>query len=145
MDTTQWHHGAKVALFLGDQLVSILRDDLPDIHYPNLWDLPGGGREGDETTFETLARELEEELGLVLPQSAVLWESMFQSLTEPEKWNAFFVAQMAPETVDDIVFGDEGQRWALFDMDAFVALRNRVPSYDVRLKKWVAETGGLPA
>ncbi|MDX8352610.1 NUDIX domain-containing protein [Cognatiyoonia sp. IB215182] len=143
MDTTQPHHGAKVALFLGDQLVSILRDDLPHISYPNLWDLPGGGREGDETTFETLSRELEEELGLVLPHAAVLWENSFQSLTAPEKWNAFFVAQMPADTVNDIVFGDEGQRWALFEMDAFIALPDRVPSYDVRLAKWVAETGGL--
>lgn len=145
MDTTQPHHGAKVALFLGDRLVSILRDDLPDISYPNLWDLPGGGREGDETTFQTLAREVQEELGLVLPRAAVLWESMFQSLTEPEKWNAFFVASMPTETVNNITFGDEGQRWALFDMDTFIALTNRVPSYDFRLAKWVAETGGLPA
>ena len=143
MDTTAPHHGAKVALFLGDQLVSILRDDFPHIHFPNLWDLPGGGREGNETTFQTMARELHEELGLVLPEDAVLWENAFQSLTAPEKWNAFFVAQMPASAVDNIVFGDEGQRWALFDLNAFVALPNRVPSYDIRLAKWVAETGGL--
>lgn len=144
MDTTGPHSGAKVVLFLGDQLVSILRDDFPHIHYPNLWDLPGGGREGDESPFETLAREVHEELGLILPPEAVLWESAFTSLTQPEKWNAFFVAQMPTSTVDDIVFGDEGQRWDLVDMDAFIALPNRVPSYEVRLAKWVAETGGLP-
>lgn len=143
MDTTAPHHGAKVALFLGEQLVSILRDDFPHIHFPNLWDLPGGGREGNETTFQTMARELHEELGLVLPEDAVLWENAFQSLTAPEKWNAFFVAQMPASAVDSIVFGDEGQRWALFDLNAFVALPNRVPSYDIRLAKWVAETGGL--
>ncbi|MEL6839739.1 MAG: NUDIX hydrolase [Pseudomonadota bacterium] len=144
MDTTQVHQGAKVALFLGDRLVSILRDDSPYIHYPNLWDFPGGGREGDETTFQTVARELHEELGLVMPREAVLWENRFRSLTAPEKWVAFFVAQMAPETEDDIVFGDEGQRWALFDMDAFIAMTDRVPSYDVKLAKWQTETGGLP-
>ena len=144
MDTTGPHNGAKVALFLGDQLVSILRDDFPHIPYPNQWDLPGGGREGDESPFETLAREVHEELGLIVPPEAVLWENPFMSLTQPEKWNAFFVAQMPASTVDNIVFGDEGQRWALVDMDAFIALPNRVPSYEVRLAKWVAETGGLP-
>lgn len=144
MDTTGPHSGAKVALFVEDQLVSILRDDLAHIPYPNLWDLPGGGREGDETTFETMARELHEELGLIITPEDVLWENAFLSLTEPSKWNAFFVAWMPAGAVDDIVFGDEGQRWGLFAMDQFVALRNRVPSYDVRLAKWVAETGGLP-
>ena len=137
--------GAKLALLAGRNLIVILRDDDPAIPFPAHWDLPGGGREGDETTFQTLAREVQEELGLVLPRAAVLWESMFQSLTEPEKWNAFFVASMPTETVNNITFGDEGQRWALFDMDTFIALTNRVPSYDFRLAKWVAETGGLPA
>jgi 8-oxo-dGTP diphosphatase len=145
METTGPHHGAKVALFLGDQLVCILRDDFPDIHYPNLWDLPGGGREEDETTFQTVARELEEELGLILPPTAVLWESAFVSSTDPTKWNAFFVAHMSEAVVGDIVFGDEGQRWALYDMDSFVSLPNRVPSYGNRLAKWVEETGGLGA
>lgn len=144
METMGTHQGAKVALFLGDQLVSILRDDLPGIHYPNLWDLPGGGREGDETTFETVARELHEEMGLILPKEALLWESAFLSSTDPTKWNAFFVAQMHADTVADIIFGDEGQRWALYPMEVFVALENRVPSYGGRLAKWVAETGGLP-
>lgn len=143
MKTTSTHHGAKVALFLGDQLVSILRDDIPTISYPNLWDLPGGGREGDETTFQTAARELHEELGLTLSPHDVLWESAFWSLTAPDKWNGFFVAQMPASAADDIVFGDEGQRWALFDMAAFIALPDRVPSYGARLAKWVEETGGL--
>ena len=143
MRTTGPHQGAKVALFLGDRIVSILRDDLPHIHYPNLWDLPGGGREGDESTFQTMARELEEELGLILPSEAVLWENAFPSSTDPTLWNAFFVAQMPARTVDDIVFGDEGQRWALYDLDAFVALNNRVPSYGARLAKWMNDPGGL--
>ena len=143
MRTTGPHQGAKVALFLGDRIVSILRDDLPHIHYPNLWDLSGGGREGEETTFQTMARELEEELGLVLPPEAVLWENAFPSSTDPTLWNAFFVAQMSASTVDEIVFGDEGQRWALYNLDAFVALDNRVPSYGARLAKWVNDTGGL--
>ncbi len=143
MRTTGHHQGAKVALFLGDQLVSILRDDFPHIHYPNLWDLPGGGREGEETTFETVARELEEELGLIMPKTAVLWESGFPSSTDPERWNAFFVARMPAACVHDIVFGDEGQRWKMFDMKAFVSLPNRVPSYGGRLAKWIDETGGL--
>ena len=143
MMTNSPHHGAKVALFLGDQLISILRDDIPTISYPNLWDLPGGGREGDETTFQTVARELREELGLTLAPADILWESAFTSLTQPTKWNAFFVAQLPAEHAHDIVFGDEGQRWALFGLDAFINLQDRVPSYGGRLKRWIAETGGL--
>lgn len=143
VETTGPHQGAKVALFLGDRLVSILRDDRPDIPFPNHWDLPGGGREGAETTFETVARELFEELGLRLRPAQVLWENAFQSSTDATKWNAFFVARMPASAVDDIVFGDEGQRWALYSLAEFVALPDVAPNYDNRLKLWTAQTGGL--
>ncbi|WP_323776898.1 hypothetical protein [Leisingera sp.] len=36
--------GAKLTLFLGRDLLVILRDDAPDILYPGHWDLLGGGR-----------------------------------------------------------------------------------------------------
>ena len=143
MRTTVQHSGAKVVLFLGDRLVSILRDDRPDIPYPNLWDLPGGGREGDETPFDTVARELREELGLRLPEQAVLWQSLFPAYSDPAKWVAFFVARLPATAAGGIVFGEEGQRWALFPVDDFIALPNRVPSFGGRLKRWIAETGGL--
>ena len=143
MDTTGPHDGAKVALFLGNQIISILRDDFDHITYPNLWDLPGGGRDGGETPFETVARETREELGLVLPAAGVLWESAFPANYDPGKWVAFFVAWLPPFAVVDIIFGDEGQRWALYDLDTFMNLPNRVPSYCARLQRWIAETGGF--
>ncbi|WP_341367617.1 NUDIX hydrolase [Yoonia sp. BS5-3] len=145
MDTTPPHNGAKVALFLGDQLVSILRDDLPHIPHPNRWDLPGGGRERGESPFETMAREVQEELGLIIPAEAVLWERAFSSASVPTTWNAFFVAQMPAAAAADIVFGDEGQRWALFTYDAFIALPDVLHYYPDRLALWIKETGGLPA
>ena len=143
VDTTQPHDGAKVALFLGDQIISILRDDLDHIPYPNLWDLPGGARDPGESTFETVAREVHEELGLILPASAMHWESAFPANFAPGKWVAFFVARLPAEAVRDVIFGDEGQRWALYGLDAFLALPNRVPSYGKRLAKWQSETGGF--
>ncbi|WP_106746794.1 NUDIX hydrolase [Yoonia maritima] len=144
MRTTGQHDGAKVALFLGDKLISILRDDFDHIPYPNLWDLPGGGREGDETPFETVTRELNEELGLSLPPAAVLWQSNFAANYKPDAWVGFFVAQLPADTVTQVKFGDEGQRWDLFDLLSFIALPNRVPSFGARLALWEKETGGLP-
>ena len=34
--------GCKIALFCGDKLLTILRDDKPSIPWPNMWELPGG-------------------------------------------------------------------------------------------------------
>jgi ADP-ribose pyrophosphatase YjhB (NUDIX family) len=66
--------GAKVALFLGDQLIVIRRDKKPDIPYPDMWDFPGGGRDPGESPFQCVARETQEEVGLILPASAVIWQ-----------------------------------------------------------------------
>lgn len=46
--------GCKIALLHGDTILTILRDDIPTIPYPNMWDFPGGGREKDETPFECI-------------------------------------------------------------------------------------------
>jgi 8-oxo-dGTP diphosphatase len=65
--------GAKLALFLGQKIVVILRDDKPDIPYPGHWDLPGGGREQEESPEVCALRETEEEIGLQLAPSDLVW------------------------------------------------------------------------
>lgn len=45
-----------------------LRDDVPGVVNPGTWSLLGGTRDADDPTLEaTIARELAEEAGLVLP------------------------------------------------------------------------------
>ena len=56
--------GSKIALICGDKVLTILRDDKDDIPCPNMWELPGGGREGNESPFECAAREVYKELGI---------------------------------------------------------------------------------
>ena len=132
-------NGAKVALFIGDKLLVILRDDDPAIPFPNLWDFPGGGREGDETSFETLVREVREEVGLELPRSAVIWEKAFPWSQDARQSIWFFVARLPDGTENDIVFGNEGQRWDLMAPDAFLACARTVPSLASRLQSWMSQ------
>ena len=132
-------HGCKAAVFVGERLLTILRDDKPDIPYPNMWDFPGGGREGDETPLETVRREIKEELGIDVPQAAFVWQRLYPSAHNPEVRNWFFVARVDESLVDNIVFGDEGQRWALMLPEAFFALENVIPYYAARLEEWRSE------
>ncbi|MBN1928712.1 MAG: NUDIX hydrolase [Chlorobiaceae bacterium] len=45
-----------------NQILLFLRDDKPEIPYPNLWDLPGGHVEADETPEACIVREMLEEI-----------------------------------------------------------------------------------
>ena len=134
-------NGAKVALFIGDELLVLLRDDDPAIPFPNMWDFPGGGREGDETPFETLAREVFEEVGLVLAQDAVVWRKALPWSQDPDQLIWFFVACLPKGAETRIVFGTEGQCWALMTPAAFMAHDGAIPSLVSRLQLWMSQAG----
>ena len=129
-------HGAKVALFLGDKLLVLLRDDTPGILFPLHWDFPGGGREGDETPFETLTRETREEVGLHLAETSVVWSTELAAAHHPGQRVWFFVARLPVSAVSQVSFGDEGICWALMTPAQFLALGNAVPSLAEPLCLW---------
>lgn len=133
--------GAKVALFIGGKLLVTLRDNYAHIPFPHVWDLPGGGREGDETPLQTLNREVKEEVGLTIPHEAITWNRRYLSEVSPRGFVHFYIAHMPTETEADIVFGDEGQEWQLMTLEAFLALDRVVPSFAPRLRDWLAEGG----
>ncbi|MTV97401.1 NUDIX domain-containing protein, partial [Streptococcus pneumoniae] len=84
----------KIALFCGDKLLTILRDDKDDIPCPNMWELPGGGREGDESPFECARREVYEELGIHLDEDCLLWSKIYPSVIFKGKKSVFMVGQL---------------------------------------------------
>lgn len=47
-----------------DEVLLIHRDNIPNILYPDLWDIPGGQIENDENPEQTIRREMKEELGI---------------------------------------------------------------------------------
>lgn len=127
-------NGAKVALFVGEEVLIIRRDDRTDIPFPNMWDFPGGGREGQETPFETMARETREEVSLHVPKGAVIWERQFQPNDIPV-W--FFVARLPGSAAAQIVLGDEGQAWRLVAPESFLTMDSTIPSLVSRLREWM--------
>ncbi|UWR33966.1 NUDIX hydrolase [Sulfitobacter sp. W027] len=129
--------GAKLALYLGEKLAVILRDDTPGLLFADHWDLPGGGREGAETPLACALRECHEELGIRVPEEAVVWQGSFDEAGRT-KW--FFVARMPAQAEAEIVFGDEGQRWRLMDEDEFLTHPRAVPAFQDRLRVYLTQT-----
>ncbi len=128
--------GAKVALLLGDQLVTILRDNIPGLAFAGCWDLPGGGREGRESPFECLSRECAEELGLWLKPKYILWRRGFEG---PKGTQWFFLARLPLDMVEQVVFGDEGQCWKLMCVQGYILHTNAIPRLQERLRIAVSE------
>lgn len=113
--------GCKAALFCGDDILTYLRDAKPGLPWPDLWDLPGGGREGTETPEQCLLREVEEEFGLRLPRARLIWRRVFPSMQDAVLRSVFFGGWLTRLEVQAIRFGEEGQRWAMLPVAAYLA------------------------
>ena len=68
------------------QILLFLRDDIPQIPYPNMWDVPGGHVEDHETPEECIRREIKEEMGLDLDEYHLFSVSEFADRTEHVYW-----------------------------------------------------------
>ena len=131
--------GCKIALLCGDSVLTILRDDKTTIPWPNMWELPGGGREGDETPFECVAREVFEELGIHLTEDNLLGSKVYPSMLFERKQSVFMVSQLSQEQFDSIVFGDEGQAYKLMNIEEFLDSKQAVPQLQGRLREYLEE------
>ena len=122
--------GAKAALFCGAAILSYLRDEKPDLRWPGLWDLPGGGREGDEDGETCALRELQEELGLILDPARIVHRRFY-----PGPRPGWFFAALWPGLNLGLVrLGSEGQRWEAMPVAAFLSHRKAIPHFQERLR-----------
>ena len=105
----------------------ILRDNKPDIPWPNTWELPGGGREGQETPLECLQREVWEELGLTLTEESIIWSKIYPSMLDKDRSAVFVVGRISQEQYREIRFGDEGQEFKLMPVEDFIKAEGVIP------------------
>lgn len=132
--------GCKIALICDGRILTILRDDKPTIPWPNLWELPGGGREGDESPFECVAREVYEELSIQLLKDDIVWSWIYPSMLDENKNSVFLVGKLTQEQFDNITFGDEGQGYKLVRLEEFLASDWVVPQLQERVRDYVEES-----
>lgn len=137
MNQTEDFVGVKVALRFGDDLLVIQRDDKPSIRWPGRWDFPGGGRENSETPFECAAREVNEELGIIIDPGSVIWQRRVPSMDFPDRNAYFMVVTISNADVKDVVFGNEGQDWKMMSIQDFLKASNVVTPLKDRLNSYL--------
>ncbi len=125
-------NGAKVAILAGDRLVTLKRDNDPGIPWPDMWDLPGGGRDGDETPEACVIRETREETGLVLSPDRIIHRALYGD-------RVFFGAEWPGLTEAAMRLGDEGQALALMPVTEFLLRTDAIPALRDRLARFLGE------
>ena len=140
LDSRMDFQGCKIALICGDKVLTILRDDKDDIPCPNMWELPGGGREGTESPFECAAREVYEELKIQLSKDDIVWSWIYPSMLDENKNSVFLVGKLTQEQFDNITFGDEGQAYKLMPIEEFLKSKQAVPQLQGRLRDYLEES-----
>jgi 8-oxo-dGTP diphosphatase len=130
---------AKIALICDECVLTYLRDDKPNIPFRNVWDLAGGGREGEESPEQCVIRETNEEFALTIAPTQIVWKRRYENATVAGVHAYFMVAHITKEETASIKFGDEGQRWQLMKIKEFLDHPNAVPQLQKRLGHYLAE------
>lgn len=113
--------GTKAALLNRGRLLAYLRDDRPELRWPGMWDLPGGGREGAETPEQCLLREVEEEFGLRLTAGRLHHRRLWPAMDGGGLPAVFFAVTLTDAEVGLIRLGNEGQCWQMMPVDDYLA------------------------
>lgn len=136
-------HGVKVALLIDDKLLLHLRDNTPGLFNANMWDFPGGGREGTESPIECAIREIDEELSILLTPESFMWERKYPAQKDPNQSAYFMVATLSANALPQIHL-TEGQKWQLFTEEDFFADPQVIGALKERFKDYTQEGKKLP-
>ena len=130
---------SRVAILCDEKLVTILRDDKPEIPYPAMWEFPGGGREKNETPEQCAFREIYEELGVQIYEDDFLWKKEYPSDCEKKMVSYFFVATISPERLSRVRFGNEGKEWKTMSIEEFMTSERSIPKLRNKLSDYLRE------
>ena len=94
-----------------NEILLLLRDDVPNIPFPNQWDIPGGKIEEGETPDFAVKREMKEELGLDTLNDLKLFK-----IYNSENLTDFIFWKKLDLNIDKITL-NEGQKIQYFSLD----------------------------
>lgn len=110
--------GAKAIVVYRDRILLVLRDNIPTIPYPNMWNAPGGGIEDGESPADALMRELQEEICLTPSCIIDTGTTTYRDQSIVHR----FLVPVTDEEFPHIQLGNEGQKIGWFTYDELIAL-----------------------
>ena len=128
--------GTMGIVYIGKEMLVYRRDGKAP-SWPLCVGLPGGGREGEETPFETLAREVKEEFNLNIKEKDIVYSRKYDSVEKPGKFAYFMVAKSKDLLEKDIVFGNEGLYYFLMDPAEYSSLEDAVAPFKARINSYL--------
>ncbi|HEV7307615.1 NUDIX hydrolase [Ensifer sp.] len=132
-------NGAKIALLFQGRLIAYQRDQKPEIPFPGMWDLPGGGREDGESPIECAIRETREEFDIAVDPAWIVWTRYYPARIATDPGSYFLVGKLE-QGFGPIRFGDEGQQWAMMSITDFLDHPDVVESLKSRLRDYLVES-----
>ena len=118
-------HGVKGVIFIREKIL-VYRRDIRTTSFPLCVDLPGGGKENNESPLATFKRELMEEFGIKINSTDVVYAKKYISVMDPMKESYFIVTKPLDIKEDDIVLGDEGLEFMLMDPGEYLKLSDGI-------------------
>lgn len=118
--------GSKAALIYEGKILTHLRGDVEGISFRNLWDLPGGKKEKNETPYECIERETYEEYGVRLNEKNIILQKIYPDLFNSGKTIYFFVFNVTKEDIENIKSSYESEVWDLIPIPDFLNKENAI-------------------
>lgn len=129
-------NGSKGLLYIGDKILTYRRDEKTN-NAPLCIDLPGGGREENESPFDTFQREVKEEFGISIQKEDMYYSSTHKSVIDPNAISFFMIAKPDNIKETDIVFGNEGVEYILMTVDEFIKRQDGIERQQNRVREYL--------
>jgi 8-oxo-dGTP diphosphatase len=110
--------GAGAIITYKGKVLLVLRDNKPEIKFPNYWGMIGGRIEPGETPEQALIREIKEEINVDVTNPTYIAPYSL----DPQNQSEIFHITLDDNQMHSIKLGDEGQELRFFSLDELETL-----------------------
>ena len=115
----------------------IYRRDTNTEYFPLYIDLPGGGKELDESPFETFQREVKEEFGISINEGDIVYAKKYIGVMDPTKDSYFFATKNLDSVSHPVIPGNEGSEFSSIEIKEYLELTDAINRQQDRVREYL--------